>query len=137
MLAMERFGYICIDGKEFQAQEDLTSNKTDENNETRILASVISSVQKCKSLKELGKCLPLISGLGKWKDWEIDYWDKNGEARFYLRKSGLKRGYFKVQSCGLFDGTNIIEKRGDNFPRVTPFLPSNMEPLPKRGKTLR
>ena len=128
MMTMEnRFGFIALE------ESDKSIRQPSQSEEAKELAAIIHAIQKTKSLKELGETLPKLSGKGKWKDWEIDYWDKNGEARFYLRRSGLKRGYFKVLSSGMFIGDEIIEHKGDKFPSM-PFIPSNLEGLPHGRK---
>lgn len=124
LMTEDRFGFVSEDNdsRAFKAQ----------TNEEKELAAVIHSMRQLKTLKEVGLKLQELSGKGKWKEWELSYWDKCGQCRLYLRRSGLKRGFIRVLNNAMINYDHVVEYKGDKFPRITFFIPYNLESLPNR-----
>lgn len=121
--AKDRFGFVSAD--------ETPKIQSDEDKE---LAAVIHSMRQLKTLKEVGLKLQELSGKGKWKEWELNYWDKCGQCRLYLRRSGLKRGFIRILNNAMIVYDNVVEYKGDKFPRIMFYIPYELESLPNRNK---
>lgn len=109
--------------------------------ESESIEPILAKIRQSKTLKELGEAIASLSGKGVYKNWELKYWDKNGECRIYLTDISYAnpkdRGYYKIHP----DGRKERFSRGnDNFPGLPTGLPAttnNIQAAPKLSATGR